>query len=135
MTKNWPPEIQQQIAEYQLSLSSAFMSAFIDRYGICKGIQQDINPTDFDYEWRYWLKEANEDDIKQDPELAGIQQNLEVIKASKPFKEAVACYYRLTNIPPKESMLVVTIDKNRVDMVFAPRVEQPKKNKKSKGFG
>lgn len=134
MTKNWPPEIQQQIAGYQLSLSSAFMSAFLDKHGICKAIQQDIKPTDFDYEWRYWLEEANNDDLELDPELAGIQQNLDAIKGSSLFKEAVSRYYSLTNIPPKEAMLLVTIDKDRVEMTFAPRVKQPEKNK-PKGFG
>lgn len=134
MTKNWPPEIQQQIANYQLLLSSAFMSAFLDKHGICKPVQQDVEPTDFDYEWRCWLEDANEEDIKSDTELAEIQRNIDVIKTSSLFKKAVSRYYNLTNIPPKEAMLVVTVDGSRVDMVFAPRIEQPKKNK-PKGFG
>lgn len=134
MTKNWLPEIQEQIADYRLSLSSAFMSAFLDQHGICKPVQQDVASTEFDYEWRYWLEEANEKDLKQDPELAEIERNLDAIKTSSLFKEAVARYYVLTNIPPKKAMLVVAIDKDRVEMVFAPRIKQPKKNQ-SKGFG
>lgn len=115
---NFPLEAERQIDLATEDLLRALIAAYSAKNDSMQPtvIAMCVNPTEFDRESRWWVEPG---------------------EGKMPYKQAdVRRYYALTNLPPDQAMLSLTVEDNKINLFFAPKTEQRITDKsKPKGFG
>ena len=117
MTK-FPPEAERLIDITTEDLLKALIAAYSAKHDSMQPtvVAMCVDPTEFDRESRWWVE----------PGAGKISYDQVDVKR----------YYALTNLPPDQAMLSLTVEGNKINLFFAPKIEQRITDKsKPKGFG